>query len=107
MSSSLGGKNDKTSSRWRVDDIPYTGNNEGMSSILAPLVARLRALPSSSWEAIAREAGCAKTLPRKIATRDRENPGVQTIQPLIDYFEAVDRGEKSLPEIDPAEPKAA
>lgn len=68
-----------------------------MSSILDPLVERLRAVPSSQWEAIAEAAGCAKTLPRKIATRDRTNPGVNTIQPLIDFFDAVDRGEKTMP----------
>lgn len=78
-----------------------------MSTILEPLVQRLRALPSASWEAIAREAGCAKTLPRKIATRDRDNPGVQTIQPLIDYFAAVDRGERALPVEATAEPAKA
>lgn len=69
-----------------------------MSSILDPLVLRLRAIPSSQWEAIAAAAGCAKTLPRKLATRDRMNPGVKTIQPLIDFFARVDRGEVSLPD---------
>jgi hypothetical protein len=49
------------------------------------------------WEAIAERAGVAKTLPRKIAYGDRENPGVQTIQPLVTYFQAVDRGEAELP----------
>lgn len=68
-----------------------------MSSILDPLIARLRAVPSETWEQIAIEAGCAKSLPRKIATRDRDNPGVQTIQPLIDYFARVDAGEIALP----------
>lgn len=33
----------------------------------------------------------AKSLPRKIAYGDRPNPGVQTIQPLLDYFRALDR----------------
>lgn len=49
------------------------------------------------WEAIAKEAGCAKTLPRKLASRDRSNPTVQTIQPLLDYFDAVDKGLRRLP----------
>ena len=69
-----------------------------MSSILQPLVTRLRTIPSTKWEAVAEAAGVAKTLPRKIATGDRANPGVQTIQPLIDYFERIDRGEARLPE---------
>lgn len=68
-----------------------------MSTILDPLVERLRSVPSSSWEAIAEAAGCAKTLPRKLATRDRTNPGVQTIQPLVDFFAKVDRGEAQMP----------
>lgn len=68
-----------------------------MSSILDPLVDRLRAIPSTFWEVIAQEAGVAKSLPRKLAARDRENPKVNTIQPLVDYFDAVDRGERALP----------
>lgn len=68
-----------------------------MSTILQPLVARLRAIPSAKWEAIAEAAGVAKTLPRKIATGDRVNPGVLTIQPLIDYFERIDAGAAQLP----------
>lgn len=68
-----------------------------MSTILQPLVTRLRAIPSARWEAIAEAAGVAKTLPRKIATGDRANPGVQTIQPLLDYFKRVDEGLAQLP----------
>lgn len=78
-----------------------------MSTILDPLVARLRDVPSSCWEQIAAEAGCAKTLPRKIATRDRSNPGVLTIQPLVDYFDRVDRGEVVLPHLRGGERRAA
>lgn len=69
-----------------------------MSSILQPLIERLRDIPSSRWEAIAEKAGCAKTLPRKIACGDRANPGVLTIQPLVDYFARVDAGLDSLPD---------
>ena len=68
-----------------------------MSSILQPIVARLRAVPSTHWEAIAAAAGVAKTLPRKLATGDRMNPTVATIQPLIDYFGRVDAGELPFP----------
>jgi hypothetical protein len=69
-----------------------------MSTLLQPLVTRLRAIPSGKWEDVARAAGVAKSLPRKIATGDRTNPGVQTIQPLVDYFARVDRGEAQLPD---------
>lgn len=68
-----------------------------MSTILQPLVARLRAIPSTRWEAVAEAAGVAKTLPRKLATGDRPNPGVQTIEPLLDYFRRVDDGTAQLP----------
>lgn len=70
-----------------------------VSTILDPLVERLRAVPSSQWEAIAEAAGCAKSLPRKLATRDRTNPGVATIQPLVDFFAKVDSGEAQMPPI--------
>lgn len=71
-----------------------------MNSILTPLIERLKRAGSTNWESIASEAGVAKTLPRKIATGDRKNPGVQTIQPLLDYFAAVDRGERTLPYVE-------
>lgn len=68
-----------------------------MSTILTPLVARLRQFNQAQLEVIAQEAGVAKTLPRKLACGDRPNPTVQTIEPLIEYFSRVDRGEKVLP----------
>lgn len=75
-----------------------------MSSILQPIVDRLRSIPSKQWEDVALAAGCAKTLPRKLATGDRSNPGVQTIQPLVDLFARIDRGEISLETLKPAKP---
>lgn len=68
-----------------------------MSTILQPLIDRLRAIPSAKWEDVASAAGVAKSLPRKIATGDRQNPGIRTIQPLIDYFAQVDAGSAALP----------
>jgi len=68
-----------------------------MSSILQPLIERLRNAGPARWEPIAAAAGVAKTLPRKLVYGDRGNPGVQTIQPLVDFFDAVDRGERELP----------
>lgn len=65
------------------------------------LKRKLREAGPSRWEAIAGEAGVAKTLPRKIAYDDRDNPGVATIQPLLDFFGAVERGEREMPQ--PAE----
>lgn len=54
--------------------------------ILDLLRRNLRSVPPSEWERIAAEAGVAKTLPRKLVYGDRPNPGVQTIQPLVDWF---------------------
>lgn len=68
-----------------------------MEPIIDYLKRKLKEAGSARWEAIAEAAGIAKTLPRKIAYGDRENPGVNTIQPLKDYFEAVERGEIELP----------
>lgn len=71
-----------------------------MESIIEYLKRKLREVGPARWELIADQAGVAKTLPRKLAyDSTRENPGVQTIQPLIDYFNAVERGEQQLPEL--------
>lgn len=69
-----------------------------MEPIIDYLKRKLRDAGPARWEAIATECGIAKTLPRKIAYDDRDNPGVQTVQPLLDYFQAVERGERELPE---------
>lgn len=68
-----------------------------MEAIVDYLKRRLIEVGSPRWEAIAAECGIAKTLPRKIAYGDRENPGVQTVQPLLSFFQEVDRGERDLP----------
>lgn len=62
------------------------------------LKRRLRDAGASSFEAIAEESGVASSFIRKFVYGSRENPRVQTIQPLLDYFAAVDRGERELPE---------
>lgn len=64
------------------------------------LQRNLKDAGSSRWEAIAESAGVSKSLPRKIVYERKEHgPGVLTVQPLIDYFQAVDRGERELPEV--------
>lgn len=72
-----------------------------MEPIIDYLKRRLREAGPPRWESIASEAGVAKSLPRKIVYGDRMNPGVQTVQPLITYFAAVDRGERALPAAQP------
>lgn len=69
-----------------------------MESIIDYLKRKLKEAGPTRWEAIAATCGVAKTLPRKIAYEDRDNPGVQTVQPLLDFFGAVERGERELPE---------
>lgn len=71
-----------------------------MSNILEPVVNRLRAAGPAAWAQIAAEAGVAKTLPRKLVYGDRVNPRVQTIQPLIDYFAAIDVPSSTLKQED-------
>lgn len=68
-----------------------------MESIKEYLRRNLREAGSARWEAIAEAAGCAKSLPRKVFY-ERDNPGIETVQPLLDFFHAVDRGERAMPE---------
>lgn len=68
-----------------------------MEPIIDYLKRKLREAGPGTWEAIAVEAGVAKSLPRKIVYGDRENPGVATIQPLVTFFNDVERGERSIP----------
>lgn len=44
---------------------------------------------------------------RKFVYGSRENPRVQTIQPLLDYFAAVDRGDVALPKLPTPETNGA
>lgn len=67
------------------------------------LKRKLREAGPQCWEPIADECGVARSLPRKIAYDDRDNPRVWTVQPLLDFFQAVDRGERELPASKPAQ----
>ena len=73
--------------------------NAPMEPIIDYLKRKLKDAGPGRWEAIAAECGVAKTLPRKIAYDDRDNPGVQTIQPLLDFFLSMDRGEVDWPDL--------
>lgn len=70
-----------------------------METIIDYLKRKLKEAGAHRWELIAAEAGVARSLLRKIAYADRDNPGVQTIQPLMDYFGAIERGERELPRV--------
>lgn len=82
-----------------------------MEPIIDYLRRQLRAASPRLWPAIAAEVsaglseseGISEHFLRKLAYGDRENPGVQKVQPLLDYFHAVDRGERKLPDMPTAE----
>jgi hypothetical protein len=81
---------------------------EQIEPITDYLKRRLREAGASRFDAIADDATRLAKLPperrvtssfiRKFVYGARENPRVQTVQPLLDYFAAIDRGEHSLPE---------
>lgn len=66
-----------------------------MSTLLKPLVARLRQFSLAELEAIADAAGVAPSVPRHLRN-GRDNPTVKTIEPLITFFAKVDAGEVDL-----------
>lgn len=59
--------------------------------IMDYLKRKLRESGPAAWEQIAVECGVAKSLPRKIVYGDRDNPGVETIQPLLTYFQIAEK----------------
>ena len=65
---------------------------------MAYLRRQLREAGAAQWEHIASEAGVSSRLPAKVAYGDRDNPRIGTIQPLLDYFQSVERGERALPQ---------
>lgn len=78
-----------------------------MESIIGYLKRRLTEVGASHWEGIADELSAGKSpeeevsvhLLRKIAYGDRKNPGVAKVQPLLDFFKAVDAGTRELPKV--------
>lgn len=72
--------------------------SEVAESITERLAERLKAAGAARFRAIALEAGVAESFIRKFVYGGRENPRVGTIQPLVDFFDAIDRGERALPD---------
>ncbi len=64
---------------------------------MSRLLERLEPLSPRQRLRIAKDAGVSEQLIPKLLGGHRPNPRVGTIQPLLDYFAAVDRGEKQLP----------
>ena len=67
------------------------------------LKRRLREAGAARFDAIAADAGVTPSFIRKFVYGSRENPRIQTIQPLVDLFLAVDRGDRELPAASVAE----
>lgn len=71
------------------------------------LKRRLKEAGASRFDAIAGAAGVTPSFIRKFVYGSRDNPRIQTVQPLLNYFAAVDRGEVELPELDETRSEAA
>lgn len=70
----------------------------GMEPILAFIKRRLKEAGPQRWPAISQATGCSVHTMRKVAYNDIENPGVVTMQPLVDFFHEVDAGTRPMPE---------
>lgn len=70
-----------------------------LEPIADQLKRRLKEAGPSRFDAIAARTGVALSFIRKFVYGSRENPRVQTIQPLLDFFAAVDAGEIDLNDI--------
>lgn len=78
-----------------------------METIVEYLRRKLREAGASRFEAIAADTGVAVSFIRKFVYNSRDNPRVQTVQPLLDLFSAIERGEREMPELSSAEPATA
>lgn len=78
-----------------------------MESIVIYLRRKLREAGASRFDAIARETGVTPSFIPKFVYNSRDNPRIQTIQPLLDLFEGIERGERKLPEPDTTAKQAA
>jgi hypothetical protein len=71
-----------------------------MEPIIDFLRRRLRDAGPRRWERIAEEAGVYRRVPARLVYAERNNPTLATVQPLLDYFDEVDRGLRTLPDPD-------
>lgn len=78
-----------------------------VESVKDYLTRKLKEAGASRFEAIAAETGVALSFIRKFVYGSRDNPRIDTVQPLLSYFSAIERGERSLPDPLTSEAKAA
>ena len=72
-----------------------------MATNIEPILTFVRRRLDSSrgdWPAIAASSGVPYHTLTKIAQGTVENPRINTVQQLLDFFQALDRGESSLTE---------
>lgn len=62
------------------------------------LKRKLREAGAARFEVIAAETGVTLSFIRKFVYGARENPRIETVQPLLDLFWAIERGDRELPE---------
>lgn len=76
---------------------PHADTLRAVETIMDYLLRRLRPLTARQRAAIEQQLGLSKGLTTKILCGERDNPRIGTVQPLIDFFRAVDSGTTSLP----------
>lgn len=69
-----------------------------MEAIIDYLRRKLKEAGPARWQGIAEATGASVSTIRKVAYAETSNPGVVTMQPLLDFFQAVDDGKAQLPE---------
>ena len=66
---------------------------------LAALRTRLAALDRRQWPLIAESVGITRNLPAKIVYEPKREFRPSSIAPLLAFFDAVDAGERQLPDV--------
>jgi len=69
-----------------------------IESVKDYLHRKLKEAGAARFDAIAAETGVAVSFIRKFVYGSRDNPRIETVQPLLSLFAAVERGERELPE---------
>ena len=64
------------------------------------LYRRLKDVGANRFGAISEETGVALSFIRKFVYGSRENPRIETIQPLLNFFSEVDAGKRKVSDLD-------